>query len=67
MLVGWLFCCNVTNSINEEQLNLCNRVKATILQSVFIVFTEQNSDWIYKTFKRKECVRHVDDEKNPGL
>lgn len=27
----------------------------------------ENSDWIYKTFKRKECVRHVDDEKNPGL
>ncbi|KAJ7392349.1 hypothetical protein OS493_012008 [Desmophyllum pertusum] len=27
----------------------------------------QNSDWIYKTFKRKECIRHVGDEKNPGL
>ena len=35
--------------------------------SVIIVFIEQNSDWIYKTFKRKECIRHVDDEKNPGL
>lgn len=27
----------------------------------------ENSDWIYKTFRRKECIRHVDDNKNPGL
>lgn len=27
----------------------------------------QNSDWIYKTFKRKECIHHVEDKAKPGL
>ncbi|XP_067038540.1 transient receptor potential cation channel subfamily M member 3-like isoform X2 [Acropora muricata] len=27
----------------------------------------ESCDWIYKTFKRKECIRHVADRNEPGL